>query len=165
MKQDIFFLNMFSAYQPPEHLETVLSQAAVAAADIDPNNRTIYLKLKLPEYISVREIDDIAEDIEDIYDLRFVLIQPEYPAQVLRTLPPEDLMSFFVTQNSMAIASLSGARWEWSENTLDIHLWGNGESGTGKIRTCGGAAVAGNVRRDGNHQHPQQQKPDRSGAV
>ena len=128
MKQDIFFLNMFSAYQPPEHLETVLSQAAVAAADIDPNNRTIYLKLKLPEYISVREIDGIAEDIEDIYDLRFVLIQPEYPAQVLRTLPPEDLMSFFVTQNSMAIASLSGARWEWSENTLDIHLWGNGKA-------------------------------------
>ena len=32
METNVFFLNMFSAYQPPEHLQSVLSQAAISAA-------------------------------------------------------------------------------------------------------------------------------------
>ena len=36
MKEQVFFLNMFPDYAPPEGLEETLSQAAIVAADIDP---------------------------------------------------------------------------------------------------------------------------------
>ena len=36
MSESVSLLNMFSLYEPPETLESVLSQAAVVAADIDP---------------------------------------------------------------------------------------------------------------------------------
>ena len=34
MREQVFFLNMFPDYVPPEALQEALSQAAIAAADI-----------------------------------------------------------------------------------------------------------------------------------
>jgi hypothetical protein len=39
MSKTVFFLNMFSDYQPPEPLLGLLSQAAITAADIDPEKK------------------------------------------------------------------------------------------------------------------------------
>ena len=36
MTDQVFFLNMFPDYAPPEELNAALSQAAIVAADIDP---------------------------------------------------------------------------------------------------------------------------------
>ena len=69
MKSNVFFLNMFSAYEPPEHLKTVLSQAAISAADIDPNARTILVHLDSPVYIDQSELNAAAADIAQIYGL------------------------------------------------------------------------------------------------
>ena len=41
MQEHISFLNMFSQYQPPEGIADTLSQAAVVAADIDPQRRQV----------------------------------------------------------------------------------------------------------------------------
>ena len=126
MDKNIFFLNMFSDYQPPEHLQPVLSQAAVAAADIDPSVRSVQVQLELSAYISDKEIGQIQQDICDIYGLSRVVLEPVYPAQLLQSVPAEEWMNFFVTQDSLARASLSGARWEWADNTLNVYLLGNG---------------------------------------
>ncbi len=126
MENKIFFLNMFSDYQPPEHLQTVLSQAAVAAADIDAATRTVAVKIKLSQYLPEKELDQICRDVSDIYGLNGIELIPRYPESLLHQIKPEELMALFVSQDSMARASLAGAQWEWSGNTLHIRLLGNG---------------------------------------
>ena len=127
MNTSVFFLNMFSAYQPPEHLQTVLSQAAVAAAEIDPNSRRISVTVSFSDYIPDKDLDAIAMDIAEIYGLYRVELNPTYPAELLQKIPGEALMGLFMDQDSMARASLSGAKWTWEEHTLHIQLLGNGK--------------------------------------
>ena len=127
MNTSVFFLNMFSAYQPPEHLQTALSQAAVAAAEIDPNSRRISVTVSFSDYIPDKDLDAIAMDIAEIYGLYRVELNPTYPAELLQKIPEEALMGVFMDQDSMARASLSGAKWTWEEYTLHIQLLGNGK--------------------------------------
>jgi len=127
MNDSVFFLNMFSAYQPPEHLQTVLSQAAVAAAEIDPVSRQISVTVSFSDYIPDKDLDSIALDIAEIYGLYRVELNPTYPAELLQKIPEDALMGLFMAQDSMARASLSGAKWTWEEHTLHIQLLGNGK--------------------------------------
>ncbi len=127
METNVFFLNMFSAYQPPEHLKTVLSQAAIVAADIDAASRSVSVQLQCPAYISGGDLDAVASDITEIYGLSKVTIQPVFPPAELKKLPGEVLTAYFMAEDSMAIASLAGAKWEWEEDTLHIYLMGNGK--------------------------------------
>ena len=41
MSEQVKFLNMFPDYEPPEALQEALSQAAIVAADINPNTRSV----------------------------------------------------------------------------------------------------------------------------
>ncbi len=127
METSVFFLNMFSAYQPPEHLQPVLSQAAVAAAEIDAVSRRIAVTVRFSDYIGEKDIDAICSDLADIYGLYRVEISPVYPAELLSQIPEEALLGLFMAQDSMARASLAGAKWTWEESTLHIQLLGNGK--------------------------------------
>ena len=51
MEDQIFFLDMFPDYEPPEELYAALSQAAIAAADIDPETRSVHVALHSERYI------------------------------------------------------------------------------------------------------------------
>ena len=126
MDSEVFFLNMFSAYEPPEHLKTVLSQAAIAAANIDPAERSVSVQLNCPAYISAYDLDMVSAEIAKIYGLSNVILEPVFPPSALKKLPAEVLTAFFMAQDSMAIASLAGAKWEWDGDTLHIYLVGNG---------------------------------------
>ncbi len=126
MENKALFLNMFSAYQPPEHLKTVLSQAAVTAADIDPAKRRITMTLRCGQYIADKQLQQISADIAEVYGLNMVTITPQYPSELLQQVPPELYLSLFTEESSMLRATLSGARWQWEENTLHIYLPGNG---------------------------------------
>ena len=126
MDSEVCFLNLFAAYEPPEHLKTVLSQAVISAGSIDPVERTVSLCLQCSRYISQADFDTVSQDVLRLYGLSHVHIEPVYPPQELKKLSGDALASFFIAVDSMAIASLAGARWEWEEDTLHIHLAGNG---------------------------------------
>ncbi len=126
MKNHELFLNMFSAYQPPEYLKTVLSQAAVTAADIDPAKRCITVKIESNTYIGNDALLQICMDIAGVYGLQSVQIIPKYPVHLLQEVPDELFMSLFTAENSMFRASLAGARWEWKDGALHVYLIGNG---------------------------------------
>ena len=128
MNDTVFFLNMFSAYQPPEHLQSVLSQAAISAAEIDSVSRRISVTVKLPAYIWEKDLDIVAQDIALSYGLNSVQLQPVYDPSMLQNIPEEALMAMFMAENSMARASLAGAKWQWEENNLHIQLLGNGKA-------------------------------------
>ncbi len=126
MENKVFFLNMFSAYQPPEHLGPVLSQAAVTAADIDPVRRRIDVTLHSGQYIEDKQLEKIALDLEEIYGLNRVTINLHYPAELLKQVPFQLFLNLFVAENSIFRATLSGARWEWEGDALHVYLQSNG---------------------------------------
>ena len=127
MTQQIFFLNMFSDYEPPEVLETAFSQAAIVAADVDPAARTISMRLSSPRYISAGMQNQACKDICEIYGLKRLELQIAYPETELRNIPQEDLRHLFIRHNPMAMGSLAGAQWNWNGNELSVKLRANGK--------------------------------------
>ena len=127
MQEKILFLDMFSAYEPPEPLEKVLSQVVIVAADIDPVSRTIMVGIQSDHYIPKRLLDQTGKDLCNIYSLREFIITPQFPSSQLQCIDCEDIKALFVEMNSMTRGSLAGAKWNWNENTLCIQLPANGK--------------------------------------
>ena len=127
MHETVLFLDMFNQYQPPETLQSVLSQAAVVAADIDPTNRRIDICIYMDHYISRKDIALIASQIQDTYGLQDIHLVATHPADQVTQMDTEELRDLFVAHNSINRASLAGAQWEWEDSKLKICLAGNGK--------------------------------------
>ncbi len=126
MKETIYFLQMFPDYQPPEVLQGTLSQAAIVAADIDPEARRVEVALRSDTYIPKAHLDTAAVDIQEAYGLKDMQITAVHPSHQLHCILPEELRDLFVEQNPMNRASLAGAHWQWQADTLRCRLPGNG---------------------------------------
>ena len=127
MSEQVTFLNMFPDYAPPEALQKALSQAAIAAADIDPKTRTVSIAVHSEIYMPGRLLEQVQREIATIYGLEKLEISATYPSQQLTQMDPEDIRDLFIAQNSMSRGSLAGARWEWEEGKLHIYLKANGK--------------------------------------
>ena len=127
MSNTTYFLNMFSEYEPPEPLKSVLSQAAIVAADIDTQRRIVSVCVHSEEYIPQRLLNEAASQVAKVYDLANLELTATHPAHQLHRVEPEELMGMFVRYNSMALGSLAGAQWRWEDSTLTIRLRANGK--------------------------------------
>ena len=149
MTEQIFFLNMFSDYVPPEDLQEALSQAAIVAADVDPDTRSVSVAVHSDSYIPKAFLEQAERDVAALYGLSCMEITATHPADQLEKIQPEELMELFVAEDSMSRGSLAGAQWKWEENTLHIHLRANGKEAllqavpavTRKLRERFGCAV------------------------
>ena len=119
---------MFPDYEPPEALKSALSQAAIVAADIDPETRGVSVAVYCEDYIPQRLLNQLSKDICAIYGLRYLNLTAAHPASQLQKVEPQELMQMFVSRNSMARGSLAGAKWEWQGNDLHISLKANGKA-------------------------------------
>ncbi len=126
MREPVYFLNMFSDFEPPESLKSVLSQAAIVAADLDPHSKSVAVAIHSESYIPKAQLDAIARFIRDAYGLKTMSIAATHPANQLHCVDAEELMQLFADQNSIHRASLAGAQWSWQDNTLKVQLRGNG---------------------------------------
>ena len=129
MTEKIPFFTMFPDYEPPEELRAVLSQAAIAAADIDPETRSVYVAVHAEHYIPKRLLDQAAKDIGILYGLRSMALTATHPASELQKIEPEELMQLFVNCDSMSRGSLAGAKWVWNGTDLTVQLVANGKAG------------------------------------
>ena len=127
MSEQVTFLNMFPDYEPPEALQEALSQAAIAAADINPSTRSVSIAVHSETYMPVRLLQQVQKDIAAAYGLEKVEITATYPQEQLTRIEPEDIRDLFIAQNSMSRGSLAGARWEWEGENLHIYLKANGK--------------------------------------
>ena len=127
MQERIPFLNMFSLYEPPEMLKTVLSQVAIVAANIDPQTRVVAVDAYSERYISKKLLDQVSVDRCNIYGLQEFHISSQFPTTQLQCIDHEELMSLFVGVNAMTRGGLAGAKWEWEGQTLHILLPANGK--------------------------------------
>ena len=127
MENPILFFHMFPDYEPPEALRAALSQAAIAAADLDPENRRVHVAVHSERYIPKRLLDQASKDISGLYGLRSLSLTVTCPETELQKIEPEELMQLFVSRNSMARGSLAGAAWEWNGADLTVKLAANGK--------------------------------------
>ena len=127
MSEEVHFLNMFPDYEPPEELKNALSQAAIAAADIDPATRSVSVAVHSAAYVPQRWLSRVEKDIASMYGLARLSITATHPASELNKIEPEELMQLFVSRNSMSRGSLAGAKWTWQGTNLNIKLVANGK--------------------------------------
>ena len=106
----------------------VLSQAAIAAADISAEERSVHVVLHSESYIPQRLLDQTAKEISGLYGLRRMNLTATHPASELQKIEPEELRNLFVMHDSMARGSLAGAKWEWEGESLTIRLAANGKA-------------------------------------
>ena len=128
MEQKVYLFQMFPDYEPPEALAPVLSQAAIAAADISAEAGSVHVVVHSESYIPQRILDQAAREISSLYGLRRMNLTATHPASELQKIEPEELRDLFVMHDSMARGSLAGARWEWEGEKLTIRLAANGKA-------------------------------------
>ena len=126
MKEKILFLNMFPDYEPPEQLQAALSQAAIVAADIDPERQSVEVVIESTCYIPRKDLEKVCQDLQQCYGLRKMDLIATHPASELHKIDPEELRDLFVEQTSVARGILAGAQWNWDGNHLFVKLKGNG---------------------------------------
>ena len=119
---------MFSDYEPPEGMKAALSQAAIAAADIHLESRSVQVAAHSPSYIPRRLLETAEREVAALYGLSRVEITVTHPASELQKIEPEELMMLFVSRNSMTRGTLAGAKWEWEGQALTIRLRANGKA-------------------------------------
>ena len=127
MNQHVYIFNMFPDYEPPEELKEALSQAAIVAADIDPEERSVSVAVHAEVYIPQRLLDQVARDLGASYGLRKMELTATHPETELHKIEAEELMNLFVSRNSMTRGALAGARWEWKDTALTVKLRANGK--------------------------------------
>ena len=127
MTKRVSFLQMFSQYSPPAPLEELLAQAAIQNAELDMEERAIFLELQCAAYIPRRLLDGACRDLRELYDVRRVEILPHFPGEALGRVEQEELMQLFVEQDSWSRASLAGSRWSWEGDKLTVQLQANGK--------------------------------------
>ncbi len=127
MDDTVYLLNMFPDYVPPEELQRALSQAAIVAADIDPETRGVFVAVHSDTYIPQRFFDTAGSDISKLYGLKKLEIAATFPESQLHCMEPEELMWLFVGRDSMTRGTLAGAKWIWEGTELHIQLRANGK--------------------------------------
>ena len=127
MDETVYLLNMFPDYVPPEELREALSQAAIAAADINPETRGVSVAVHSDRYIPQRLLDTAGKEISELYGLKRLDITATHPESQLHCMEPEELMRLFVSRDSMTRGTLAGAKWTWEGMQLHIQLRANGK--------------------------------------
>ena len=126
--ENVLLLNMFPEYQPPEEAQHLLAQAAIVAADIDPQSRAVEVCLFAPVYIPQRVLNQLGIDIAALYGLRKLSLVATHPDDQLHNMEPEELLLMFMEEDSMTRGALAGALWSWEGQTLHIQLKANGKA-------------------------------------
>ena len=128
MNETVYLLNMFSDYAPPEEIAQALSQAAIVAADIHTESRSVRVAAHCPNYVPRRLVETVERDVSALYGLDGLSIVLTHPESQLQKIEPEELMMLFVSCNSMTRGALAGAKWSWEGEKLTIGLRGNGKA-------------------------------------
>lgn len=126
MEQKISLLDMFSDFEPKEELRPVLAQTVVCHADLDVDNRRITASLSSEVYITLKQRQDLEQQLAKLYELRKVRLNFKYPPHKLGEMEITELMQLLAEHYPPATATLAGADWQIHEDRIEIQLAGNG---------------------------------------
>ena len=83
MTEQIYLFHMFPDYEPSEEVFAALSQAAIVAADIDPEAGRVEVAVHSQYYIPQKLLDRTAKDIAMLYGLRSLSLTATSPPKAV----------------------------------------------------------------------------------
>ena len=93
MNEPVYLLNMFSDYAPPGEVEKALSQAAIVAADIHAEHRTVHVAAHSQSYVPRRVVETMEREVAALYGLARLEITLTHPESELQKIEPEEMKS------------------------------------------------------------------------
>ena len=124
---EIPFFDMFSNYTPSEPLRALLSGTVITDAQIDLENRAIFLRLFSTRYVCLKAREQAQAELARTYAISRVKMDLEFSPECLEELDFEDLRHLLVEEYSPNLASLAGAAWALHGDTITIALRANGK--------------------------------------
>ena len=127
MEQTLYFHQMFSDCDIPETIAGLMCNTLIRRANIDVENRYIFVELFSPVYIPEKDLNDLKVSLIAQYELHAIDFDIYHPADQLCHIHTDELRDLFVRLDSMARGSLAGAMWIWEGSHLTVKLKGNGK--------------------------------------
>ncbi len=127
MDKTVFFLDMFSAYEPEEAELNILQQVQVRNAKLDPAERSISVELYSSAYLSRKLLSILQVSLSQLYGLGKMEFVVSYPAEVISQVEPHDLTDILCSYYAPSRAILAGSKWEMTPEKITIHLAANGK--------------------------------------
>ncbi len=128
MEQTIPLTALFAGLLPPEPLPAQLAEAPILHVELDPVRRRAVVHLRPTAYISVSALHSASRSLEQTSGIRELLLEPSYAPELLETMDFSDLIAVLQRSYPPARATLAGAKWELSGDTLTIRLRANGKA-------------------------------------
>ena len=123
MKQNVLLSELFPNFHLQEPFQTVL----VRSAEVDRENRSIVLELDSEVYINPDMTEKQTAALKERYGLKVLQMHLHFPKSLLPEVPTHELLRVLCEAYSMAAGILAGAKWDVSEEQIDIHLLANGK--------------------------------------
>ncbi len=127
MSHTVYFLDMFSEYEPGEAELNIWKQVELKNAELNPQMRSIVVELFSPHYISHEHVSRITETLTGLYGLQKLDLRLTYPQQAISETEPRDLIDILCVAYPAARALLAGSRWTLDTERVTIHLAVNGK--------------------------------------
>ena len=116
MKEPVLFLDMFSRL--PKQQWDHFASVQVTEARVDAVNREITCHIQNDRYLSQRKLRQVADAVQSAYGIHRLTLLPQFPAETLRDIEPEELSEFLTEKYPPLLSVLAGCRWD----IMVIHL-------------------------------------------
>ncbi len=128
MSKTVYFLQMFSEYQPEEAKLNQWRAVELRGAELDASERRISLRLYSPSYLSREEISRTFSLLRELYGLQKLEAEWEFAPEALPQVEPRDLVDVLCAAYAPARAILAGSRWEITAEKITVSLVANGKA-------------------------------------
>ena len=127
MQEPIPLLTLFSLYEPAQAHRAFFRQAQVEKAEIDAATRRVQVRARAPVYLPQARLDEAAREIERLYGIRSLTLEPVYPPELLEQCDFSELRAVLSEGYSLCAGILAGCSWRLEGDTLHLHLRANGK--------------------------------------
>ena len=128
MSKTVYFLQMFSEYQPEEAKLNQWRAVELRGAELDAAERRISLRLYSPDYLSREEISRTFAVLRELYGLQKLEADWTFAPEALTQVEPRDLIDVLCGVYAPARAILAGSKWSVTPEQITVSLVANGKS-------------------------------------
>lgn len=119
--------DLFSDYRPPEELAGVVRSAELLGAQIDANARRVTAQLRLPQYATIAQLEELQTGLARQYGIGQVTLEPQFDPACVEQMPSSELTEVIRRVFAPARSILAGCKWARTEDGFAVTLRQNGK--------------------------------------